>query len=392
MYPPAVRWPFVVVLALLGCADPPAPPPPPRPPLPPLAPIIAPRPIATAVAVDLVASGDSAFLAWGVPATDGGGVRFIELGPSGAPRGTETELARRSAAAGGSAEQAPLQIIELSMAAAAGHIGVAWIVTPRDVSIVEATYAASPGAFTAARELGEVDRYDSHTRGSVIVSSGADGALWVTHRITRRACTATTGECTRFTRERLDTSGGVGRGDEPMEVAAPCDPLIPGALSIAGRSYYGVCHLGDHPATTVYVIDPAVSYAAAAEVLPGCVPMGLAPAGASVVLRAHCPDGDAIARIAETGRVPTTVSPAVLAPICHEGRPTLVAGSNAELALPLTASESRLEAWLPENMAPGGSRAVWTGEALLVAVPQAGEVALRRYECVEGELLRTDVR
>jgi hypothetical protein len=380
------------VLALLGCADPPPAPPPAPPPPPPPAPILAPRPIATSAAVDLVASGDSAMLAWGVPSSQGGGVRFMELGPGGAPRGSEIELARRSAAAGGPAEQAPLQIIELSMAAAAGHVGVAWIVTPFDTSIVEAAYASSPGAFTAARELGTVDRYDSHTRGSVIVSSGADGNIWVTHRITRHACIATEGDCTRFTRERLDSSGGAGRGDEPLEVAAPCEPLLPGALSVAGRSYYGVCHAGDAQATTVYVIDPAVSYAAAAEVLPGCVPVGLAPAGPNVVLRAHCPDGEAMTRITETGRTPTTVRQATFAVRCDTGRPTLTAGAGAELAYALTASESRIEAWLPENIAPVGSRAVWTGEALLVAVPQSGEVALRRYECVEGELLRTDVR
>ena len=73
-------------------------------------------------------------------------------------------------------------------------------------------------------------------------------------------------------------------------------------------------------------------------------------------------------------------------------RPTLTAGPNAELALALTASQSRLEAWLPENVAPPGSRAVWTGESLLIAAPQSGEVSLRRYECVDGDLTRTDVR
>ena len=88
MYPSRVRWTLFVVVALLGCADPPPPPAPP-PPLPPLAPILAPRPIATSAAVDLVASGDSVYLAWGVPANDGGGVRLMELGPRGAPRGTE---------------------------------------------------------------------------------------------------------------------------------------------------------------------------------------------------------------------------------------------------------------------------------------------------------------
>ncbi len=330
--------------------------------------------------------------AWGVPASEGGGVRSIELGPAGAARGAEIDLARHSAAAAGAVEEGPPQIAELSMAAAAGHVGVAWVVMLRDESVIEAAYASAPGDFTAARELASADRYESRGRGNVIVSSGADGALWVTHRIAPAPCTATSGLCTRFTRQSLGATGAPGRGDTPLEVATACDPLLPGALSAAGRSYYAVCHLGEHPATTVYVIDPAVSYAAAAEVLPGCVPTALAPAGASVVLRAHCHGGDALARITETGRVPTSVQPAVFAARCDHGRPTLTVGARAELALPLTASESRLEAWLPEALAPPGSRAVWTGEALLVAQPESGEVSLRRYECVDGELLRTDVR
>ncbi len=167
---------------------------------------------------------------------------------------------------------------------------------------------------------------------------------------------------------------------------------MPGALSVASRAYYAVCHAGEHPATTVYVIDPAVSYAAAAEVLPGCVPEGLSPAGGDVVLRAHCDDGEAIARVTQSGRTPLTMTRAVFVPRCEGGRPMLTAGAAAELSVALTASESRLEGWLPENVAPPGSRAVWTGEALLVAVPQSREVALRRYECVDGELSRTDIR
>ena len=84
------------------------------------------------------------------------------------------------------------------------------------------------------------------------------------------------------------------------------------------------------------------------------------------------------------------VNGAALEPRCDGGRPTLTFGT--EVALPLTGSESRLEAWLPDNVAPRGSRAAWTGEALLVAVPLSGEVHLRRYECVDGVFSRTDVR
>jgi hypothetical protein len=47
--------------------------------------------------------------------------------------------------------------------------------------------------------------------------------------------------------------------------------------------------------------------------------------------------------------------------------------------LTLDAPQSRLEALLPEAIAPVGARAVWTGEALLVAVPDGSDLLLRRF-------------
>ncbi|MEA5557330.1 hypothetical protein [Nodularia spumigena] len=45
---------------------------------------------------------------------------------------------------------------------------------------------------------------------------------------------------------------------------------------------------------------------------------------------------------------------------------------------------------LDDEVAPPGSRAVWSGEVLLVAAPMEREVGIRRYECNEGALRRTD--
>jgi hypothetical protein len=66
-------------------------------------------------------------------------------------------------------------------------------------------------------------------------------------------------------------------------------------------------------------------------------------------------------------------------------------GEAAARRVPLIGAVSRLETLLPERVAPRASRATWTGEALLVAAWLEGEVALRRYECREGTLVRTDL-
>ncbi|RLB50664.1 MAG: hypothetical protein DRJ42_18400, partial [Deltaproteobacteria bacterium] len=78
--------------------------------------------------------------------------------------------------------------------------------------------------------------------------------------------------------------------------------------------------------------------------------------------------------------------------VCSEGRPHVVLGGDPggdQLDLPLNEATADLSALLPEAMARPRSRAVWTGEALLVAVPLGAEVALHRYQCEYGEFVRT---
>jgi hypothetical protein len=51
---------------------------------------------------------------------------------------------------------------------------------------------------------------------------------------------------------------------------------------------------------------------------------------------------------------------------------------------------SRIEALLPTSVARAPARAVWTGQALLVAGAAGDAVILRRYACVDGRFVRTD--
>lgn len=404
------------LLSACSLFEEPPPPPTSAPPPPPPAPILSPRAVSTRAAFDLVAGASGTFFAWGVPQRDGGGVRVQELGPGGAARGAEAEVARQSAAAPGAAEDAPVQVLELSMAMGGGHLGVAWTTVSGGAILTEAVFAASPGAFGRPTQLGESETGVAG-RGNILVSAMSDGSLYVAHRLTRGACRASTGDCTRFARTRLP-EGGTARGDDPSEVASPCLPLLPGAVAAESGDgetwFYGICHLGpatptpgaapeSTPATTVYAIDPASSYAAAAEALVGCVPVAMARSETGAVLRGRCGDDEAIANVDAQGRVTHEIRHAVVGARCEGGRPVIEvrdgdAGAPALLTHRLTGSESRLEAWLPANIAPDGSRAVWTGEALLVAAPIGAEdsrdVAIRRFECEasmpSGGLVRSD--
>lgn len=78
--------------------------------------------------------------------------------------------------------------------------------------------------------------------------------------------------------------------------------------------------------------------------------------------------------------------------VCEHGKLQLRFEWREQLRLQgMDEAVDRLEGWLPEELAPAGSRALWTGEALLVVIPSGGELALKRYECIHDRLTRTDL-
>jgi hypothetical protein len=61
------------------------------------------------------------------------------------------------------------------------------------------------------------------------------------------------------------------------------------------------------------------------------------------------------------------------------------------VVLPLTGPLSRIETWLAEDLAPAGARAVWTGQALLVAAPAEGGVRVRGHRCGQESLAPVEI-
>lgn len=404
---------LVVTALALACAcggrtdEPSAPATPLPPPPPPPGPILAARPVATRAAFDLVALPDGAALAWAVPLTEGGGVRVVALDPLGAARGHEVVVARHGMAASAAAEQDPGQIEEIALAAAGMRVAIGWVARSGAILRAQATIAsAGVDGFAPVRDLGAapVGAIDLSTRGRLAAWGTRDGAAMIAHRMPSASCTASRGECARFGIARLGDDGGGGDGSSRAshvnEVSAPCDPLIVGGLARGEAWFYGTCHVSEAaggPATTLFAIDPGTegegALASAPDVLTGCEPLGIAPGARGAIAVGRCPEGPRVQEMNARGELVGAVHAAVRSVRCAEGRPVIeVGGPGGPLRVPLTESASRLESLLPEAMAPAGARAVWTGDAMLIAIPSGRDVGLRRYQCELDRMVRSDVR
>lgn len=386
------------------CAEPPAAPAttsvhPPEPVLP----IAAPRSVASTIAFDLVHTPGGAVLAWGTPARQGGGVRALALDPLGGPRGTEVEVVRHDVARSGSAEEVRTQIEELSLASSGTRLGLAWVVRTPD-PIVQATFSSQElEGFAPARTLApsvSLVPGSRAARGRIAVSNREDGALLVLHRLEDARCSAAiaaeagtrVATCARIGRSELDAVVGELAPAIEAEVPSPCAALLPGAVTSAGTWFHGICHQAPELATTLYAIRPSISYAAAHDTLPGCTPEAIAPLTEGAAVVGRCEDALAVAFVDGAGRETLRLAAPALDVVCEAGRPVIAVGSGeASRRVPLAAAVSRIEGLLPERLAPRGARATWTGTALLVAAPLADEVALRRYECRDASLVRTDL-
>ncbi len=175
---------------------------------------------------------------------------------------------------------------------------------------------------------------------------------------------------------------------------SPCEPFVGGALARGGTWYYALCHAEEAPTATVYALRPAIDYAAAMDAPAGCVPAGIAPLDDGVAVVTRCGEGERAMHLDEMGQETGRFAIEDRGASCEAGRPVLrIGGGGQRHILRLGAATDHVEALLPASVAPPGSRAIWTGEALLVAAPIGGEVSLRRYQCVRGDRFdRTDVR
>lgn len=384
-----------LALAAVACGE--EPPPPPRPRAIPIErpPIVSPRPTATESAFDLVVVRDGAALLWGQPGRLGGGIKMLPLGALGEVSADERVVvdAETVRAAGG--VQFASDTIELTARASGGRLAVAFVRRLEQRLRSYAILGDDHGeAFGRLLELGPVE-IDTIGRGHVVIVPSVRGELMVQHTRLPAPCVARPEP--RCTPVRVATLGDAPteRSGVNTEIPHPCAAPLLGAAFAGGNWYTAFCRLEDGaPRLQVTGIDPTAHYAHPVELLAGCVAAGLVAIDESVVFVGHCgEDGHErrAVRLRNTGREEEDLG--VLEPRieCHAGHPQIRSGGRDGFKMLLAEPADRLEALMPEDIAPRGSRVVWTGEALLVATSLGREVTVNRYQCEEGNLTRTMV-
>ncbi|MEM6954552.1 MAG: hypothetical protein AAF645_02655 [Myxococcota bacterium] len=366
----------LAVLLFAGCEDEPRGPvlPPPPPPAPRVA-VAAPRPIASAGSVDLVATPEHAWLIFGPPSADGGGIRALRLSPLGEAEGTELTLTPNFT---GLAPQAE----EVVAAADGGRMRVAWLERNQLAFSIRSlvTSAETPAAADASTL--ETASRDQAGRGFLAMRSG-NGVFDLLHRRSDGPChDGGRDRCARFASHRAPNQETSRRGGG-MSIPVPCAAPIVGFETAGGVWYEALCSReGDQTKTTVFAFQFEPQYAHAAPVLEGCTPYAMTTLGDGVLVRADC----GAVYVSDAGRL---VERWEGAPIwsCESGQPTFVWGSQR---LTLAAPRDGLEALLPEGFIEPSARAIWSGQAVLAAQRIGDELAVRRFECDQGEFRRTD--
>jgi hypothetical protein len=276
-------------------------------------------------------------------------------------------------------------VTDVSAAYVGERLAVAWIERSRDAAGVRATWA-EPKA--PVLELGAAWRGPPAARGNVIVAAWRGSAL-VFARGDEAPCVEP-GKiaCYAFSFHELGAEGAK-RGPVSLSVPVPCTDNATSLVVLPERYHYGVCtEAGKGPVTTVFTITPEPAYARADPVLEGCVPVGTFTWRGAAWLAADCQGNRRAARIGAADEAVEYLELRSLALECRAGAATVRAPG---LDFPLDSPRGRLEALLPSAVAPRGARAVWTGQALLVASTAATSLRLARYVCNGNAWQETNV-
>jgi hypothetical protein len=327
-----------------------------------------------------------------VPVDAGGGLQIVALDSLGAVRGPDVVIAESAPT-----EDGPALIEDVVATATGGRVGLGWIVRSGGTLRAQASISSTGvEGFSPRARLGETVALgvDPTRRGRIAIWPSGEGSVRLLHRLTPARCGATT--CARVATSELDgVSPTAATQARLMEIEAPCEPLIVGAIGRAEAFFHGTCALAPEtgaPATTIFAIDSSIApLASAPEVLAGCTPIAMAPAGGGgAIAIARCGDTIGAAEIGPRGDVVGGATDVTRVARCEEGHPVLeLTGTSTRVVL--GEPTSRIEALLPETIAPPGARAAWTGDAILVASVAARDLSVHRYQCELTSLVRSDM-
>ena len=339
---------------------------------PPTAPLIATRRVGTYAAFDWIWRKDHPALVWGPPGKDGGGLLMLDLDTLGASAGREEVLVPSKAA-----DERGGKVLEVAATANADKMAIAWV----QEEARKATSYVMTGDLDGARRsnprslgrmLGLPARSNGHVRGHIDVALHPDGMPMVFRQIGPKKCER--GLCMQF---RLHSVGRGDRRDVPLLVKSPCKAPVIGLTMKAHGFQYGLCSREDAAHATLYSISFDPEYAEATPLLQGCSDMRLSRSAGTSVVSATCgAHRKGLSLEKEGAELPLGLR-------CVDGK----VWSNATQKHPEPGD--RLDALMPQAAAPEFSRAIYTGEAVLVAVPEKINVTVQRYQCVEDRLIRT---
>lgn len=313
---------------------------------------------------DLALTADGALLVWAAR----GEIRALPLDRAGAVRGEAKRLGRATTGA---------SIGEVAAASSTRLIAVGWIEQSGEVGLARAVLGdPAVGSFAEATPISAATGGGAGRRGSIALATDGDRMVAFVRGEPEPCRDDRERACTRFA--FADLAGPSPRPRRvPLSVPSPCSHAIAGLVVLDGRWHYAVCSTASgREVTTTFRIQYEPRYAEAHEVLAGCSPAGATRAGEAMILAAECKSGRRGVRVAAADAVPSPIDLASASVECALGHPVLL-----PLSIRLSEARDGLAALLPADVAPLGSRAVWTGTTLLVVRFVAGAAVLHRYGC-----------
>jgi hypothetical protein len=331
------------------------------------------EPLVERTAFDLTASEGGALLVFAAPE---GGVRARRIGADGRPGATTDVVSQTD------------RVVELAAAEGGERVAVAWVeqgdvgVRARVALGSAETLSFAPPFDLGAATLSTTDRghVSVAALGGASTSSGGQRFV-VFHRGAKEPCSEAPSGCVVFPLHQVDDQGVTPRR-VTLSVPAPCGRGVAGFATVGNRWYYGVCALRDgRSSTTMFTIEHHPEYAQAETVLPGCVPLATAVLGGEALLVGQCGRERRAVRVGRREAVVEAVGLTDVSVTCADGVPRIVASGSSPLDDTLAGSSGDIAALLPARLAPPDARALWTGQALLVAVGSPRGVSVRKHRC-----------
>jgi hypothetical protein len=365
------------------------------------------RELSTATAFDLTSAPGGAVLAW-APAL--GGVlrtaRFDAQGRALHWPPVDAGASARSAAVPADSGESQVSgvgagVADLALVESDDHLALAWSEGDGSTGRLRAAWVpprGSPRTF----ELGLAWRGLPSNRGALALTARAAGALLLARGLEAPCASAGDEGCFSFQFFGISGDGAQATGI-PLSVPSPCAEWsaqlvsAPARVRSGGRQAdreamdrfdYAICS-GDPGASglTVFSIVPHPAYATAEETLTGCTPLGAGRFAGAPAFVGTCGLDRRVATLPVDGGRPVVRTINERGLICNGGAPLVRFGTEW---LRLSGPLDRLELLLTEDLAPSGARAVWTGEALVIARADAGRLVLARHACRGSSLVELE--